>query len=275
MREIGVSNIPPMKIISFNVNGIRAIRSGGRIQDCIGEELPDILCLQEIKTQDVGDLEFLREWFPHIFISAADKKGYSGVALLCKQAPLSVTKEFLESANGSEAPPFTKEGRILTAEFPGSIYVISTYVPNSKAKLLRIEERLIWETWMRRHIRQLQTSSSGRVIVCGDFNVCHGPLDYWTDVTKAKATSPGLSPQEKSAMDSLISECDLVDTYRVLHPTERAYSFWSPWANCKRDNKGWRLDYILVSKELGATVRRAECLEKFCESDHCPIIAEL
>lgn len=254
-----------MRFLSFNVNGIRASKE--RLTACLRSEIPDVLCLQEIKTQSMADLEFLRSQYPHISISVAKKKGYSGVAILSKEEPIHVSTAF----EGSEGEyPFLEEGRILTAEFP-HWFLICTYAPNSKAKLERIEERLIWEQWMRKHVNALQVKKP--VILCGDLNVCHGYLDYWSPKPNPKA--PGLSPEEKAAMTSLLHECNLVDSFRNLYPTERSYSFWSPWGNSKAGNKGWRLDYFLVSQILASRIGRASCLDSFCTSDHGPVVLDI
>lgn len=254
-----------MRILSFNVNGIRA--SKDRLSACLATESPDVLCLQEIKTQSIGDLEFLRSHYPNISMSAAKKKGYSGVAILSKESPINMSTVF-ENPDGEY--PFLEEGRILTAEFP-HWYVVCTYVPNSKAKLERLEERLVWEAWMRKHVNALQAKKP--VILCGDLNVCHTDLDYWSP--KPNPKSPGLSPEEKESMTSLMHECDLVDSFRDMYPTERGYSFWSPWANSKADNKGWRLDYFLVSRSLSRRIGRSSCLDTYCTSDHGPIVLDI
>jgi exodeoxyribonuclease III len=260
-----------MRILSFNVNGIRAIRETPRLLTCINEQAPDILCLQEIKTQDPKDLDFLKSHYPNIALSVAEKRGYSGVALCSKTAPISLHTNFLDPpSTNTEVPPFVSEGRLITAEF-AEFFLVTTYVPNTKPKLARLEERRVWESWMRRHIQHLQIRKP--VILCGDLNVCHTNLDYWSP--KAQPKTPGLSPEEKEDMDSLLSTCDLVDSFRFLHPSERQYTFWSPWANSKRDNKGWRLDYILVSRSLSSAIKEAACLDTYCTSDHGPVLVAL
>jgi exodeoxyribonuclease-3 len=254
-----------MRLLSFNVNGIRAAKE--RVLSCIATEQPDIVCLQETKTSSATDLDFLASEYPYRYLHAAKRKGYSGVALLSKTEPLQVSQTF----EGSEGTfPFLEEGRILTAEF-SDWYVVNVYVPNSKAKLERLEERLVWEEWIQRHLNALQARKP--VLYCGDLNVCHTDLDYWSP--KPNPKTPGLSPQEKVAMTTLLGTCDLVDSFRYQHPAERGYSYWSPWANSKGDNKGWRLDYILVSRSLVPNIATTKCLDTYCTSDHGPILLDL
>jgi exodeoxyribonuclease-3 len=254
-----------MRILSFNVNGIRAAKD--RILSCAIAEHPDILCFQEIKTQSLGDLEFLRHLYPHISIHTAKRKGYSGVAILSKDAPIEVTTTF-EGSEGSY--PFLEEGRILTAEFK-DWFLVCVYSPNSKPKLERLEERMIWEEWLLRHMKSLKVRKP--VILCGDLNVCHTLLDYW--MPKHNPKTSALTPQEKGAMTTLLTECDLVDSFRHLQPEDRTYSYWSPWANSKQENKGWRLDYFLVSKSLVPNITDAKCLDCYCKSDHGPVYLDL
>jgi exodeoxyribonuclease-3 len=261
-----------MRILSWNVNGIRAIAKTPRLLTCLATEAPDILCLQEIKTQDSNDLEFLRALYPYIAVATAEKKGYSGVALLSKEEPITIETGFkgsVDNADNADNAAFLKEGRILTAEYADR-FVVCTYVPNAKADLVRLEERMVWEAWMRRHVQHL--SSLKPVILCGDLNVCHTELDYWS---RPAPKTPGLSPQEKEAMGQLLESCDLVDSFRFLHPIQRSYSYWSPFGASKEKGKGWRLDYVLVSRTIADRIAHAACLEAYCTSDHGPVLLDI
>jgi len=249
-----------MKIISWNVNGIRAITKKDFYRD-IKEMNPDILCLQETKAQDdqvKTALELVDGY--SIFTNSAIKKGYSGVATLSRFEPLSV-------AYGIGMSLHDEEGRVLTTEFD-DFYLVNVYVPNSGSELKRLDYRQEWDKCFSGFLKNLEKTKP--VVVCGDFNVAHKPID----LTHPKANynkNAGYMQAEIDGMDRFIQQ-GLVDTFRHFYPDKtEVYSWWSYRAGARKKNVGWRIDYFLASKSLVNNIRDAFVLHNIMGSDHCPV----
>ena len=267
-----------MRIISFNVNGVRAIAKKTKegtlltdvtdpsvLQQLIEEQHPDVLVLQEIKTQSIDDLAFLKLYFKHIYINTAVTKGYSGTALLTNEEPEQLLYNFDRYAYGIEDKAWNQEGRAITAVFPSSI-VVTVYVPNAKPGLQRIEERLEWEAYLHRYLTDLEEFQRP-IILCGDLNVAPCDIDIHK---KQPANTAGASKQERGAFQRL-SET-YVDSFRHLYPDRQAFSWWSNFANSRERNKGWRIDLMLVHKAYQHQIEEAAMLPEYKGSDHCPVM---
>ena len=251
-----------MKIISWNVNGIRAIAKKDFVP-VIRDLDPDILCLQETKAdpeivQQV--LEDLDEY--EIFARGAEKKGYSGTAILSKKVPVSLT----QPAEGE----ISLEGRVQCADFE-EFYLVNAYVPNSGQGLKRLEYREAWDSEFLDYLQGL--SSEKPLILCGDLNVAHRSIDLKNDKSNYNKTA-GYTQVEIDGMDRLQAS-GLVDVFRKLYPEEVAYTYWSYRFNARKNNTGWRIDYFLVSEALLPKVRSTGILSDIYGSDHCPIVLEL
>ena len=249
-----------MKLISWNVNGLRAVLGKGFL-DYVAQESPDILCLQETKLQPeqaVFDLPGYRRFF-----NSADKKGYSGTAILTRTEPLSVTYDF----GGDE---HRHEGRIITAEFP-QFYLVCCYTPNSQDGLKRLDYRMRWEDDLRDYLRELDQTKP--VVYCGDLNVAHREIDLKNPKTNRQ--NPGFSDEEREKMTRLL-EAGFVDTFRYINGdvTDR-YSWWSYRFHAREKNVGWRIDYFIVSQRLADKVKAADIRSEIYGSDHCPVLLEL
>lgn len=251
------------KLISFNVNGIRAI-----IQKDFEADMkalnPDFLCLQETKAQDDQVQEALKSFEDyHIVSNSAVKKGYSGTAILSKEKPLDVIY-------GIGIEEHDQEGRVIAAEFK-DFYVVVVYVPNAKNDLSRLDDRTIWDYEFLGFLKNLEKKKP--VIVCGDFNVAHRDID----LARPKANynkSAGFTQKEIDGMDAFTSN-GLIDTFRLMHPEEIKYSWWSYRGGARARNVGWRIDYFLVSESLKDRVKNADILNDVMGSDHCPVLLEL
>lgn len=246
-----------MKVISWNVNGIRsALRQG--FCDWVSQTEADLICLQETKIS-LADLEkHVPEFAGYAtYWHAAEKKGYSGVAIITKQPALSVRYGI-----GVEA--FDHEGRVITLEFE-TLYVVNTYVPNAKSGFERIGFRLAWDTAFRTYLGELRKNKP--VIVCGDFNAAHTDLDI--GIPDAEDT-PGCSPMEQDSFSKLLTS-GFTDSFRALHPETRQYSWWSYAGGARAWNAGIRFDYILVSNDLASVLRAADTHRETIGSDHGPV----
>jgi len=253
-----------MKIISWNVNGLRAVAKKDFFKDL--EHLnPDILCLQETKAQDdqVADVLFgVKDY--KVFSNSAEKKGYSGTAVLTKIKPLSVSRDM-----GIEE--HDKEGRVLCLEFL-DFYLVNVYTPNSGNDLKRLDYRQKWDLAYFNYLKELEKTK--RVITCGDFNVAHRAIDLARPKPNYNK-SAGYMQEEIDGMDRYTNG-GFVDTFRYFHPeTEGAYSWWSYRAGARGKNVGWRIDYFLVSDAYGGAVESAAILNEVMGSDHCPVQIEL
>ncbi|SHJ06967.1 exodeoxyribonuclease-3 [Arenibacter nanhaiticus] len=248
-----------MKIISWNVNGIRAAVKK-EFFESIQLLNPDILCLQETKAQEneAAKATSPLQGFAK-FHNAAEKKGYSGTALYSKEEPLQLTKVVLPVES-------TDEGRIQCAEYD-KFYLVNVYVPNSGQQLDRLPMRKEWDAEFLEYLKNLEKTKA--VIVCGDFNVAHTPMDLKNDKQNYNKTA-GYTQVEIDGMQNLI-DAGFTDTFRFFHPNEVAYTYWSYRFKARERNIGWRIDYFLVSKSLEAKISSAEIFPEVLGSDHCPI----
>ena len=252
-----------MKIISWNINGIRAITQKDFFEDFEKMD-PDVICLQETKAQDREVEKALSQLSKyHQYYNSAAKKGYSGVALLSKKKPLSVTYDM-----GVEA--HDQEGRVISAEFE-TFYLVNVYVPNSGQELVRLDYRQQWDTDFRKYLSQLKETKP--VILCGDLNVAHQAIDLKNDKANYNK-SAGYTQIEIDGMDHLL-DVGFVDSWRHFHPDTIAYTYWSYRFKARERNTGWRLDYFLVSNSLLEKVKDVKILSQYYGSDHCPIELEI
>ena len=245
-----------MKLISWNVNGIRAALEKG-FQEAFQTLDADVFCLQETKVQ-AGQVQLDLPGY-HQFWNYAEKKGYSGTALFSRTEPLSVSYGIGEDA-------FDHEGRVITAEYPG-FYVMTVYTPNSQDDLRRLDYRMQWEEAFLRHLQRLDARKP--VIFCGDLNVAHQEIDLKNP--KSNTKNAGFTPQEREKM-SLLLNSGYVDTFRHFYPDARdQYSWWSYRFHARERNSGWRIDYFIVSQRLTDSLRSAAIHSEIYGSDHCPV----
>lgn len=247
-----------MKLLSWNVNGIRAVLGKG-FGEFVTAEAPDILCLQETKARsEQVDLPLELAGY-HASWNSADKPGYSGVALFSKQVPIRVD-------HGLGIDEHDREGRVLTAEFP-EFTLVNVYTPNAQDGLRRLPYRMNWDEAFRLHLAAELKKKP--VIFCGDLNVAHQEIDLARP--QANRRSAGFSDEERAGFGKLL-ETGFVDTFRALYPDQReAYSWWSYRGGARQRNVGWRIDYVGVSTELMDRVASAEILPHVLGSDHCPV----
>lgn len=252
-----------MRIISYNVNGIRAAISKGFI-DWLRTVDPDVICLQEIKaTSDQVPLAAFEEaGYPYNYWFSAQKKGYSGVAILSKTRPDNIV-----FGTGIEHMDF--EGRNLRVDF-GDISVMSFYMP-SGTNAARIPHKFMYMDDFRNYIHQLRAERPN-LVICGDYNICHEAIDIH-DPVRNKTVS-GFLPEERQWLGMLLSE-GFIDSFRHFHKGPNHYTWWSNFGNARANNKGWRLDYILVTHPLEGRLTRAVILPEAKHSDHCPVLAEI
>lgn len=245
-----------MKLISWNVNGLRAVVKKNFYED-IKQIDADIISLQETKLQE-GQIEMALPGY-YQYWNYAEKKGYSGVAVFTKIEPISVKK-------GMGIKEFDTEGRLLTLEFD-TFYLVNCYTPNAQPELKRLDFRLDWEEHFRKYLVKLDEEKP--VILCGDLNVAHENIDLknWKNNRK----NPGFSDQERDAFTQLL-DVGFIDTYRYFYPNkEGAYSWWSYRFNARKNNAGWRIDYFCVSNKLKNKLKNADILSTILGSDHCPV----
>lgn len=245
-----------MKLISWNVNGLRACLQKGFLEYFQGEDA-DVFCLQETKLQaGQHDLELPGY---HQYWNYAEKKGYSGTALFTKQEPLSVTY-------GIGVPEHDQEGRVITAEFE-KYYVIVVYVPNAQRELTRLSYRMEWEEAFLNYVKGLDAKKP--VIYCGDLNVAHQEIDLKNPKTNHK--NAGFTDEERGCFTKILAN-GFVDSFRYLYPeTKDAYSWWSYMGNARAKNVGWRIDYFVVSEKLKDEIKDAKIHPNVMGSDHCPV----
>lgn len=249
-----------MKLISWNVNGLRACLGKG-FMDYFSAENADFFCLQETKMQP-GQAQVPAEGY-HEFFNSAEKKGYSGTAIFARQEPLAVSYGM-----GSEL--HDHEGRLITLEYD-RFYLVTVYTPNSQRELTRLMYRLCWEEDFRLYLKRLDEKKP--VIVCGDMNVAHKEIDLKNP--KTNTGNAGFTPQEREAMTKLL-DAGFVDTFRLLHPDAvGAYSWWSYMFNARANNAGWRIDYFLVSERIKDRVHEARIDAQVMGSDHCPVVLDI
>ena len=249
-----------MRLVSWNVNGLRACLGKGFLDFCAFAGA-DVLCLQETKLQP-EQVEFTLPGY-QMYFNSAEKKGYSGTALLTRVPPLSVTFD-----HGAEE--HRREGRIITAEYE-EFYLVCCYTPNSQDALRRLEYRMAWEDSLRDYLCELDGRKP--VVLCGDLNVAHEEIDLKNPQTNH--LNPGFTDQERGKMTELLA-AGFTDSFRALYPDKTdAYSWWSYRMQARSRNVGWRIDYFLVSDRLRGRIRAADIWSEVEGSDHCPVVLEL
>ena len=253
-----------MKLISWNVNGIRAVAKKDFLKS-VRQMSPAIICLQETKAQDVQVEEALAGLEDyHLFSSSAVKKGYSGTAVLTRTEPQAVTRGIGRESHDSE-------GRVLTLEYD-NFYLVNVYVPNSGSELKRLVYRQEWDRDFYDYLKKLEEKKP--VIACGDFNVAHKEIDLARPKPNYNK-SAGFMQEEIDGMDRYTAG-GFVDTFRYLYPDKSdAYSWWSYRAGARGKNVGWRIDYILVSEKLIPGIKQASIHHEIMGSDHCPVSVEI
>ena len=248
-----------MKLISWNVNGIRACLNKGFL-DFFNSENADIFCLQETKCQE-GQVELEIEGYTSYW-NSAEKKGYSGTAVFTKNKPLKVTY-------GIGKQEHDKEGRIITLEFE-KFYLVTNYTPNAKRELERLDYRMIWEDEIRKYLLKLNKTKP--VIMCGDLNVAHEEIDLKNP--KTNRGNAGFTDEERGKMTELLN-AGFVDSFRYLYPEKQEYSWWSYMGHAREKNIGWRIDYFITSKDIEKNIKEAKIYTQILGSDHCPIGLEI
>lgn len=249
-----------MKLISWNVNGLRAVLRKNFLE-FLDVEQPDILCLQETKcspdqVEQLWPAQYTTYW------NSAERKGYSGTAIFTKLRPLRVTPDLgLAQHDG--------EGRVLAAEFK-DFFLVNVYVPNSQRELTRLAYRQQWDRDFLKFLKRLEPKKP--VIWCGDLNVAHTEMDLANP--KANVKNHGFTPEERAGFSAYL-EAGFLDTFREFEPGPGHYTWWSPMANARARNIGWRLDYFLISPALRPRLKRAKILSQVLGSDHCPVSIEI
>jgi len=249
-----------MKLISWNVNGLRAIVKKG-FEDFFNSINADIFCIQETKMQE-GQIQLELNGYKQYFNSAV-KKGYSGTAIFTKEEPISIKY-------GIDIEEHDNEGRVITLEFE-KFYLVNCYTPNSQRELTRLDYRMIWEDDFRKYINRLDENKP--VIICGDLNVAHKEIDLKNP--KSNKNNAGFTQEERNKMIELLG-IGLIDTYRYIYPDkENVYTWWSYMANSRQKNIGWRIDYFLTSDRLKQNIKEAYIYDEVLGSDHCPVGLEI
>jgi exodeoxyribonuclease-3 len=252
-----------MKIVSYNVNGIRAALKKGFLEWLVATD-PDVICLQEIKAQeeqlDLG--VFKSAGYPFNYWFSAQKKGYSGVAILSKIKPKNIVY-----GTGIESMDF--EGRNIRADF-SDISVMSMYLP-SGTNIQRLEHKFEYMDLLQNYVDELKKELPN-LVICGDYNICHEAIDIHDPVRNKNVS--GFLPEERAWMTNFLKS-GFIDAFRALNNAPHQYSWWSYRANARANNKGWRLDYTLVSTPLKENIKRAVILTEAVHSDHCPVLLEL
>ena len=258
-----------MRLVSWNVNGIRAVANKGLLAPFVEELQPDVICLQETKahqSQINVELNGFEEYW-----NSAEKKGYSGTAIFSKVSPLRVTPGFpgIDGGHVEMSDAFGdphNEGRVLTAEFP-DFFLVTVYTPNAKGDLGRLTLRQSqWDPTFLRYLKQLERTKP--VVFCGDLNVAHTPDDLANP--KSNAGQAGYTSEERAGFQSFV-DAGFVDTFRLFHEGNGHYTWWSNFSKARERNVGWRIDYFLVSQSLVEKVVAGEIHAGIMGSDHCPV----
>jgi exodeoxyribonuclease-3 len=253
-----------MRIVSYNLNGIRSAERKGLI-DWLKEDQADIVCLQELKAKEEQiNIEAIKDlgFYPYFF--SAQKPGYSGVGILSKKEPRHV-----ELGCGHDL--YDYEGRVMRADYE-NVSVISAYLPSGSSGDKRQEIKMEFLEFFYSYIKELLVQKSA-LVISGDYNICHHPIDIHNPVSNKN--SSGFLPEEREWLTRFL-ELGLYDTFRLMNPEKRdAYSWWSFRANARKNNKGWRIDYNIISEILRSRVLAASILPEIVHSDHCPIVLEL
>lgn len=249
-----------MKIISWNVNGIRAAITKG-LEDFLNDEEADIFCIQETKIKEEQITDEIKEIFKgyNAYWNSAETKGYSGTAVFTKNKPISVTY-------GIGKEEHDKEGRVITLEFE-KFYLVNVYTPNSKRGLERLQYRMIWEDEIKEYLKVLEETKP--VIMCGDLNVAHKAIDLANP--KSNETHAGYTIEERTKMDELLNS-GFIDAFRYKYPNKaNTYTWWSYMFNSRERNIGWRIDYFILSDILKENIKDVKICNYILGSDHCPI----
>ena len=249
-----------MKLISWNVNGLRAIYKKG-FEETFKELNADIFCIQETKMQE-GQIELnLKDYYE--YYNYAERKGYSGTAVFTKTKPISVSY-------GIGKEEHDKEGRVITLEFE-KFYLVNCYTPNSGRELARLEYRMDWEDEFRKYLKKIDKIKP--VIICGDLNVAHTEIDLKNP--KSNRKNAGFTDEERGKIDKLLKS-GFTDTFRKIYPEkEGCYTWWSYMFNARANNSGWRIDYFLVSDRISSNIKDAYIYSDVMGSDHCPVGLEI
>ena len=230
-----------MKLISWNVNGIRAAYNKG-FNEFFDNENADIFCIQETKMQE-GQLDLAKEGY-YVYLNSAEKKGYSGTAIWTKIKPITVKY-------GIDIEEHDKEGRVITLEFE-KFFMVTVYTPNAKRELERLEYRIKWEQDFRKYLEELRKVKP--VVICGDLNVAHKEIDVKND--KANRGQAGFTDEERREFNNLL-DLKYIDTFRKFYPEEERFTWWSYFGKAREKNVGWRIDYFIVSNELDNNLKDA------------------
>lgn len=252
-----------MKLVSWNVNGLRAVLKKPDFLQFLEAEQPDVLCLQETKARE-EQVELPLEMEGYVaHWNAAEKAGYSSTALFSKTAPI-------ETWSGIGIAEHDTEGRVITAEYE-DFFVVTVYTPNSQSELRRLSYRVEWDASFLKYVLELESRKP--VVFCGDLNVSHREIDLARP--KPNRNNPGFSDAEREGFDNIVN-AGFVDTFRHFEPeTEGRYSWWSYRAGARAKNIGWRLDYFCISGALLPRLKSAAILDSVMGSDHCPVMVEL
>lgn len=253
-----------MKLISWNVNGLRAVINKG-FEDFYNKIDADIFCIQETKMNEEQITEGIKRIFEnrYTYWNSAEKKGYSGTAVISKVKPVNVTY-------GIGSKEHDKEGRVITLEFE-DFYLVNSYTPNSKRGLERLDYRIIWESEIRKYLKKLETKKP--IIYCGDLNVAHNEIDLKNPSSNHK--NAGFTDEERGEMTKLLS-LGFIDTFRYKYPDKQGiYSWWSYMFHARENNAGWRIDYFIVSESIKDKIIDSKILMDIMGSDHCPIELDL
>ncbi len=248
-----------MKLISWNVNGIRAAYNKG-FNEFFDNENADIFCIQETKMQE-GQLDLAKEGY-YVYLNSAEKKGYSGTAIWTKIKPITVKY-------GIDIEEHDKEGRVITLEFE-KFFMVTVYTPNAKRELERLEYRVKWEQDFRKYLEELRKVKP--VVICGDLNVAHKEIDVKND--KANRGQAGFTDEERREFNNLL-DLKYIDTFRKFYPDEERFTWWSYFGKAREKNVGWRIDYFIISEELKDNLKDAKIYDDIMGSDHCPIGIEI
>jgi len=249
-----------MKLISWNVNGIRAVLKKGFL-DFINDSNPDIICLQETKAHK-EQVDINLDNYPFEYWNSAVKKGYSGTAIFSKKEPLNVIYDI-----GIEE--HDQEGRVITVEFE-DYYLVTVYTPNSKRELLRLAYRQEWDAAFLKFVKKLEEEKP--VIFCGDLNVAHKEIDLKNPKTNRR--NPGFTDEERTSFDNIV-DAGFIDTFREFNTDEGHYTWWSYMFQARKKDIGWRIDYFCISKSLRLQLKDAYILKNVLGSDHAPVVMEL
>ena len=245
-----------MKLISWNVNGLRACITKG-FEDFFKEADADIFSIQESKMQEDQAEEIQFDGY-YRYMNSAIKKGYSGTITFTKEKPINVTY-------GLGIEEHDQEGRIITLEYD-KFYLVNCYTPNSKRELERLDYRMVWEDELRKYLKKLEETKP--VVYCGDLNVAHEEIDIKNPSTNHH--SAGFTDEERNKMTTLLNS-GFIDTYRTLYPEKVEYSWWSYMRQAREKNIGWRIDYFITSESLKKNIKDAKIHTQVLGSDHCPI----